>query len=681
MLLWYTRTLQERQGSPFFYPLAFAPQGLHTISLHYNPFLIGLMLPWSWISGPAFAYNLLGWIALTLSFLGTFRLTYLFTQSSVAATSAGIAYSLLSPAYFGMRAFGDHVNLAWGLGWIPWILYELERSRRTGWKSGPLIRAGLWWGLASSGSFYIPLLAIPAFLVYLWIACRAGALKKMVLQTMGVALLLVSPWAGAFLYIKHIDQLEGRPVSWLFWTSTDWKEVIRWNPYHLWWNSDPLYRGFFPSLGFTLVVTSLIGIIMAYLRRQGLASQALLVIAGIAACLATGAFLKWGSPLRTEWPSWWSDLFQFLWRIGYHLKPFFFENPTLPKSWKDLFVSPAFLLWMFMPLWEMVIFPYRYLALLGLGLYVCGAESWVRGLRHPVRNGIFILWLLEAATGQGEWIPWPPAVHPAFDWLHAQPPDGLIVDMVATPQVRIWSSGSVLLAPLFHNWPTLSGFEAVDPLWAKWLTTRYGPEVIAHPERLSAIGVRYILLHILASDWQENLWPGDRLERIGCFDPPAQPSPWNHRICIYHVRSQGLDRVTNVLLTAGWSGTESWGVWGDDLEAEALWITSDSYPARLDLQAFPLCPAEVPQRIEVRVNEAKIGEHQFSSCDEIHIHWRIPQSLIRRGTNVIRFRFAHAFAPALLTQGRNPDPRTLSVGFRRLWLTALIPQSSPDRRK
>ena len=671
LLLWYTRTLQEGHGSPFFYPLAFAPQGLHTISLAYTPLLIGLMLPWSLIGGPAFAYNLFGWIVLTLSFLGAFRLAYLFTRSSLAATAVGIAYSLLGPVYFGMRAFGDHMNLAWGLGWLIWMLYALERARRTGWSSGFLRFAGIGWGLAFSGSFYALPLAAPVLLTYVWMALRDGALRRVLVWTIGSAMLLAGPWAGAFLYAKYGNQLEGRPVTWLSWTSTDWKGTIRWNPYHPWLNSvsDRSAEASSPSLGLGIVVTSLVGMATARLRRQRLASWPLLGTAGIAAFLATGAFLKWGGPIPIDGPIWWNDLLRLLWAIGYRLKPAFFESPAVPADWEHHLVSPAFVFWVFIPFWEMMIFPYRYLALVGLGLYVVGAESWVRSGRPSVRAVVFTLWLLETIMGPGQWIPWPPAVHPAFRWLRARPPDGLIVDLAATSQVRIWSSGSILLAPLFHTWPTLSGFEAVDPRWAKWLTTRYGPEVLAHPERLSAIGVRYALLHMLNSSWEESVWPGDRLERVTCFDPPAQPSPWNHRICIYRVPSYGLDRITNVLLVRGWSGTEPWGIWAEGLTAEALWIVSSPHAARLDLQAFPICSAEASQRIEIWINETRLAAHSFPSCDEANLRWQIPVSLIRRGTNVIRFQFAYAASPAVLTRGRNPDPRPLAVGVRKLWFS------------
>lgn len=669
MLVWYSRTLHEGAGSPLFYPLVFAPQGLHTTSLHYGPFLIFLMLPWALLGGPAFAYNLLGWIALTIAFLGAYRLTYLFTRSSLAATAVGIAYALFSPAYFGMRAFGDHMNLAWGFAFCPLMLYELERSRRAGWRPTLLLRAGLWWGLGISGSFYTIPLNAPVFLIYGWLAFRNRALRKMLFQFAGIALLVSSPWTSAFLYTKYIDQLEGRPISWLYWTSTDWKEAVRWNPYHVIHDlmGQPAEASQ-PFIGQAVLVTSLLGIIISRIRRSRLASWPLLVIAGIATFLATGAFFRWGGPIHVPWPEWGQNLLNLLWQAGYRMKPSFLESPTFPQSWNNQLLSPAILLWIFLPYWEMVIFPYRYLGLLGLSIYITGAEAWVRNAGRFIQAGIFTLWILEAIHGPGKWIPWPPPSHPAFTWLRTQSRDGLIVDMVANPQVRIWSSGSILLAPLFHSWPTLSGFEAIDPLWSKWITTRYGPNLIASPERLRAIGVRYVLLHILSRDWREEIWPGDRLERIGCFDPPNQPSPWKHPICIYKIPSRGLDRITNVLLVQGWSGTEPWGLWAEGVEAEALWITSAAFPAHMELRAFPICSADRSQRMEIWINEIRIGEYRFSSCAEIYTDWKIPSSLVRQGTNRIRFRFAYALSPHTLTGGQNPDPRPLSVGFRRIWI-------------
>jgi hypothetical protein len=668
LLLWYTRAL-PRGDSPFFYPLAFAPQGLSTVSLHYTPFLIGLMLPWSALGGPAFAYNLLGWVAFTIAFGGAYRLTRLLTKEPLASIATGIAYALLNPAYFGMRAFGDHMNLAWGLAFTPWILYELERSRHAGWSPKPLWRAGLWWGLAASGSFYALPLNMPILIVYGTLAFRRGHGRSLLLRTVGLALLLSSPWTGAFLYAKSNEQLQGRPIAWLRWTSTNWRAVFRWNPYHpLQVLYHPPEEGDSPFLGLLLPITALSGILLTQVRRLPTASQPLLLSAAIAAFLATGGVIRWGAPVSIPWPPWLDMLFQALWQAGYHFKPEFFEEPRLPDSWHNLLISPGLALYALLPFWEMVIFPYRFLALTGLGLWVSGAESWSRLARPRIRMAIFSLWMLESLTGPGRWIPWPPTPHPAFATLRAQVPEGLIVDLAAVPQVRIWSSGSILMAPLFHGWPTLSGFEAVDPLWVRWLTGRYGSEILAHPERLSALGVRYALLHILSPTWEEARWPGGRMERLGCFEAPPQPSPWDHPICIYHIPSHGFPQLTNMLLVHGWSGIEPWGIWAERSEAEALWIAPQVSYALLELRAFPICPSPIPQRIEVWLNGIRIGAQQFSSCEEQDLTWEIPARWVRKGTNHLLFRFAYAVSPQTLTGGQNPDPRTLSVGFRRLWI-------------
>lgn len=657
-LAWYRRALFHLHVSPLFHPLAFAPAGWHVAKQHHGPFLIGLMLPWALLGGDAFAYHLMGWTTLTLAFGGMFRLAGLFTRDRWAATAAGVAYALFNGAWAAMRIYGDYLAVAWGCAALPWMAYALERARRSGWKAGRLALAGGIWGLGIAGSPYLLPLGGVMALAYGWGAWRRRRLRAFLGSVVGIALLLGGPWIALFLDAVRQDGLLGQTLGTALGNGYPWADAWVWNPNHLGRRGEgsspgrPIF-----SLGAIPTVSSLAGVALAAAGRRRLRSRRLLSIAVGGALLATGLAVKGAEPIRFPWPPALAAIYEAMWRIGHARKPDLFPTPTLPPDWSGMALTPALLLWAVLPFWEAAGTVWRFIALTALGLLVAGAEAWTRGAGPGIRRPLFALWLLEAAMAPLPMLPWPYAVHPAFEWLRDHPEPGAVVDAFADHTPGLHLSRVVVMATEYHRRPTLAGFPPFHPRWLEALQRGRGVLFRHRPDGLGRYGFRFLVVHNPPVDWRKWNWPFP-LER--CFDPPPMPSPWDYPICVFRIPDRGEPDFTNLWLLDGWSAPESWGVWAEGLTARALWPAREAgHLARLRLRAFPFCVPGQVQRIAVVFNGRPLGEGAFPDCGEHEIGWAIPGAWVRR-MNEFVFRFAYAAVPP------RGDLRRLAVGVRAL---------------
>ncbi len=665
-LAWYRRALLELHTSPLFHPLAFAPQGWHVAKQHHGPFLIGLMLPWSLLGGDAFAFHFLAWLIFSLAFVGAFRLARLFCRDAWLATAAGVAYALFNGAFAATQAYGDYLPVAWGAAHLALLAFALERARRAGWASRWLVRAGGIGGLGIAGTPYLLLLSGPMLLVYGWGAWRGRRLGRLLLYGWGVAALVGAPWLALFAHAFLQDQMLGQTLETAMGNGYPWAHALAWNPYHRWlrWRPPPAPPPVL-TLGMVPAGSSLLGLALARSRRPRLRSGPLLRIAALGACLATGIAARWDAPLRIPWTPGWTALAEAAWRIGHARKPDLFADPALPPQWADLTLTPSLLLWAAVPFWEAAGTVWRFIALTALGLTIAGAEAWSRVASPWLQRGLASLWLLEAIMAPPPMLPWPYAVHPAFEWLRRNPEPGAVVDAFADHTPGLHLSRVAVMATEYHRRPTLSGFTPFHPRWIERLQRGRGLLFRHRPDGLGRHGFRFLVVHNPPSDWAKWGWPFS-LER--CFDPPSVPSPWNYPICIFRIPDRGEPEITNLWLLEGWSGPEGWGIWVEGTEAYALWLAEAAEtPAALEWVAFPLCQPGKTQRLEVSWNGHRLGVEEFAGCAERTARWRIPDGWMRRGVNELRFRFAYAAVPV---QG---DTRRLSVGFRGIWVRADAP--------
>lgn len=660
-LAWYRRALLELHTSPLYHPLAFAPQGWHVAKQAHGPFLIGLMLPWALLGGDAFALNFLGWWTLSIAFAGAFRLTQHFARDRWLATAAGIAYALFNGTLAAMRIYGDYFVVAWGTACLPLLGFALEQARRRGWSSQWLARAGLIWGMGIAGNLYLISIAGLLVLVYAWGAGRRGRGGRFLVSMLGAALLVGGPWIGLFVHALLQDRMLGQSLETALGNGYPWAHALVWNPYHRWGNeaSAPAARPIF-TLGMIPAGSSLIALIGMGGRRRALGSRPVLRAAVLGAVLATGIAVNWTDPVHAPWASQAFGFYEAIWRIGHARKPELFREHALPASWESLALTPLLLLWAIVPFWEAVGTVWRFIALTALGLFTGGAEAWARMAPRGVRRGLAALWLVEALMRPIPTLPWPYAVHPAFEWLRQNPAPGAVIDAFADHTPGLHLSRVTVMATEYHRRPTLAGFPPFHPRWVERLQRGRGLLFRHRPDWLGQHGFRFLVVHNPPPDWAKWGWPFP-LER--CFDPPREPSPWNYPICIFRIPDRGEPALTNLWLLDGWSGPEEWGIWAEGTEAHALWLADRVEESMtLEAQAFPLCRPDERQRVEVFLNGRLLGAEVFADCGERSLRWRIPKGWARSGVNEIDLRFAYAASPS------PEDPRRLAVGFRGLWM-------------
>lgn len=665
-LEWYRRALTEGL-SPWMNPHVFFPQGWHPANLAHNPFLIGGMLPLAALGGDAFAYNMFGWLTLSIAFAGAYRLARTLVGDSWAATAVGVFYALFNSAYGAMREYGGHLHIAWGMALLPLVLWRLERARRQGWAFAPMAQAGILWGLAVAGQLYMGLLLGVPWLIYAVLARRVRRLLTFGLATVGPLIVISGPWVALFLWAFRQDDMVAHSFRLFLHTGLDWAYAFRWNPYSpLRWGmegkeGEGLAQAFTsPSLGLLPWLTGgIAGLWMIRLRRRPLSSGPLAVAALLSALLATGLVIRWqGSPMEVAWPPGLARLMEGIWAFGYRWKPGFFEHPAIPAEARNLLYSPLFFLWIGMPFTEMGAALTRFIGVTVLGGGIAAAEALTRSVSLWIRRGCFILWLIESVMRPMAFQEWPPPLHPAYAWLREAPP-GAVIEL--NPPFVTLHSSAALVATLIHGHPTVNGWGSFYPRWLSKLEHLILGNFPIHP--LEALGFRYVLIHR----------PSENMMRIfggldyQCWASPTQDSPWPNPICVFILPEGSYSRFTNVFLAQGWSAPEGWGIWAQGTEAMAIGVLSRTVTATLEIVAFPHCVPSENQSLEIWVDGQRLPQLTFEGCREMQIHLPIP-SRLHRGMHEVRFRFAYARSPAEATEGRNPDPRPLSVGFRRIWL-------------
>lgn len=663
-LQWYREALGKGQ-SPFFYPLAFAPMGWHTANLAHTPFLIGLMLPWAILGGEAFAFNIFGWIAMTLAFGGAYRLSLRRSRDPWIAAAAGMVYALLNTAYAGLREFGGHLHIMAGLALIPWLVLELEYCHAQGWKGSAWWRAGALWGIA--GSMHLQMLVIGGIPVLIYVVRKDGLWKSMrALILIGiVALAIAGPWLALFRWSFVEDQMQPHTLDLLAGTGYDWGFAFQWNPYSPLRNLIGPASGLprFPPIG---LLPWLIGgpvCVWSLARKRGpFASGRLLVAAGIGGLLATGVMLTWKGPIIFQWPAWLESIYQKLWRWGYLVNPDFLGASRIPPEYLNRLYSPLLLLGLLIPVLPYAAASARFVGLFVLGSVTAISEALTRVLScRLVRLAIGLAWMLELFSVAPTGWRWPSPLHPAYVWLDVQAKEGMALELGSDDKVL--RSSSTLVSTLYHRKPVVNGWGSFYPRWFVQLDQLVTGS-LDRAQRLSALGVRYLILH--GRPEGSALLSTIRDSPIRCFDPPRIESLWDEAICIVELQNHPLTRITNLFLVEGWSGAEDWGIWADSLFAKALWLTRRPSEFELEIRAFPLCPADTPQHMSIYVNDRLLATVLFQDCDEKQWAFVIPANLIREGWNALDLRFAYVRSPAEASGGKNPDPRSLAVGFRTL---------------
>jgi len=685
---WYDDAL--RAGvNPALYPLAFYPGGwqLATFGQSVGPALFLAMLPLHWIGGAAFAYQIAVLLTFVLAFGGTLALAGRF-MGRLGATVVALLYT-----FWGFRWFqtGGHLNFLLGSACLPWMIWALERAldSRAG-ETGVSGRRSLVW-LAFAGIAWAAAIAGSMYFVWIGGILMAGWL-------LGRRLGRQIDWRTAvigFAIPASMTLLLSLPALIAYWRASasigagshDLTEVNFWgaslNSLPLPYVFHPLlgsfstwiYRGInyeqaTTNLGLVAVVAAIGGWLVACAAANRRRWLPVLILTPVALILCLGLTLKWDN-VSVQW-SLFRPLNGALWQLGHLLKPDVFAEAQPPEPFDAAIPLPGMLLTAVVPLFERARVFARYILIAALGIFLLSGLAVTR-----VRWG-WARWLLAAALvfevipPPLERVPFPPAPHPAFEWLREQP-NGAVADLLAAHPgtLVLINRGETVWATRLHGKPAVAGASSVWPATTtfmnEWLATH--PHAFTGPTAVPLLrffGTRYLLLH-MTSDWEKEILEeakqNPELKFIRCFEPPSGPGAWPYPICALEVVPP-INAAVNLAPVEGWSGQEDWGVWAVGRESHASFIAMAHKPHRLTLEAFPNCIPGRTQALAIDVNGTQLTEHTWANCDPWATTIMIPESLVRLGGNDLVIRPAYAVAPA------EGDTRPLSVGFSKLRVDA-----------
>lgn len=679
---WYHEALFVQHVSPFFTPLIFHPNGWQTATLAHTPLLFSLGATLLALDATsALSYNLLVISSLLLAFSGTRRFFRNYA-GNLAATGAALVFT-----FIGLRwqRVDGHLHVLFATSILPWYLDSLfyalneegpnNTSRR--WRS--IIVPGLWWGLMIHFSLYAIFWGPLGFLIGGWRWFSAKRMRLLLGVTV-VALLLAAPLIALYLRASSIELPEklgilnlllgwsvsvdslfipsrNHPLAWV----RDWANALHSGPFN---ESSAMNFGVVTWL---LVLVALWQIIRN--KKQTVGYLAWLALVSLV--LSLGVLLRWDG--------WFFALprlarvDELLWSVGHALKPALFDSATPPVFFDQGIPLPAYLLAIFVPLWDSARVLARYAFVASIGLFGLAAFGIDR-LKRPLQWLLITLWLLESLPPLSGSVPLPPQEHPAYTWLRQQTLDADegIVDLTADPAQMV--SGEILYATQFHHKATVSGVGSFVPrqLFFIQKTLFADPNALSKAETaqlLLGYGARYALFHVhQPQDWAawDKIKANPTMRALDCYDPASVVSPWPYPICIAEILKPPLWPTINVLLDDGWSGSESWGVWAEGKQSTMRWVAARTQEKTLQIKAFPYCPASQPQTISIQLNGKMLADHQWQTCEEWQGNVTIAADDIVVGWNQLQFTYGYAVSPVDADGKATGDPRQLSVGFSQI---------------
>ncbi len=674
VLSWYGDAIRAGQSIST-YPLAFFPSGWRYSE---NLYMLLGMLPLHWLGGPAFAYNLVLLLTFVAAFIGAYLLARLFIDRFAATIAA------LLIAFWGGRWFHTygHVNVLIGSALVPWVLWTLTRGlraerRRLVW----LVLTGVLWALSMAGSLYFALLVGVA--VATWIA--GSLMAKTITWRTALVGLAVPATVAVALSMPAIYWLwsQGAESGATFYTIGEvnfWGASLNNLPIpsidHPWLG--PLARRIYQgipyeqastNLGMLASILAIVGLVGAFKRRAWLP---VIFLAGVTLTLTLGLTLKWDNEtVRLELLR---PVNAILWKLGYWLKPGFFASAQPPAPFDTGVLLPGTLVSAVIPMIELARVFARYALVAAVAVFLLTGLGLSMVRYRWARLTLAVVLIVEVLPAPMARLPFPPPVHPAFEWLRQQPMAGeSIADLIAahpsTPD--LFNEGETVFATLYHGKPTVAGASSIWPadtlFLYDWLAShQHSFWNLDMVPILRFYGVRYILLH-MRSEMEptilEEAKSNQELRFVNCF--PAVPGPWNYPICVLEVLPPHNPKI-NLVLQDGWSGQEDWGVWAEGTESAAFWVATAKQDQRLQIEAFPQCVEDRQQSIKVDVNGVAIGNYTWPSCDPWLGEIKVPADVVRLGRNDLTVHSAYTARPVDASNGQSDDTRKLSVGFTML---------------
>lgn len=687
---WYDEALRHGQN-PLVYSLAFHPQGWNLMTFALGPANFVLLLPLSWLGGPAFAYNVATLLTHVIAFAGALKLARGFV-SNLAAAVVALLYT-----FWGLRWYNNvgGLNIALVSAILPWMLWCLERGfaspRRLPWWYA---LTGALWAVCINSTLYSIWLGGVA--LFVWILGRLG-ISASNWRRVGPSILMLPIFAGVLslpmiaLYAQAIQAAAAPPFS-----------IYDVNVLGGSLNSLPIPSPSHPLLGGVarliyhgppdgepnLVNFGFVGFVMALVGAW--ASWRLprwrpvLMLAAVGVILALGLTLKWDDqPIKLGLLR---PLNELIWPIGYRLKPsFYFVGPHPPEGFTQVIPLPGLLLATLVPFFSQARVFTRYGLLASLTVFLLAGYGLDQVKRRWLRAGLAALLILEAVPPPTQSLVFPPSSHPAFAWLKQRSLDGDgIVDLYSDSDSRLAlvMGGHTVWATRDHQQATVAGTSSIIPghtaYLVRWLAEH--PHPAQNPDFVSLLRffrVKYLLLHMYGEGPAERLAEAKQskeLRFVECFPPVSAATLYRYPICVLEVLPSPTPSF-NVLFKEGWSGAEDWGRWIDGTEAHATWIATNKGEHQINLEAFPQCVPGRQQEVLVEVNGAPVATHRWMDCQPWSDSIPISGDLVKIGPNDMTIRAGYAARPADLEGGASSDTRQLSIGWSKLRVEEVVPQN------
>ena len=473
---WFDDAIRHGR-SLLIYPLNYFPEGWRVATHSAGMIIYVLLWPLYRLGGAAFAFNMAIVFSSLLAFAGAYLLARNYLNRVIAILPA-LMFTFGSLRWY--QAWNGRMQILIGSVCLPWMLWCLERAflaerRRKAW----LALAGVLWALAFMiGQYFVFLggISLAVWILFSPAGRPRSWTKKLVdlVFTCAVFAVVSAPWLlltlresaiadPPFYAIGEVNfsgaSLNSLPIPSLF-------HPVLGPLMRKLYAGEPWEQGA-ANLGLVMAITAVAGAIIV---RKDRTWRPVLLMTSIFLVLALGLTLHWnGQPV--QW-SVFRPLNETLWRLGHVLKPGFFAGLQPHAEFVNAVPLPGMLLTILVPFLERGRMFARYVLPASLGIYLLAGLVLTRIRWRWLQVMLAAVLIFEFLPPPLENLPYPPATHPAFEWLKQQSlgDQGILDTYAGNPSTLVLSiNGETLLATLYHNQPTAGGSAGVVPRHAVFL--------------------------------------------------------------------------------------------------------------------------------------------------------------------------------------------------------------------
>ncbi|MDW8054652.1 MAG: hypothetical protein RMJ86_08910 [Anaerolineae bacterium] len=677
--LWQTEFWRRAVLSGDFNLVSFSamwPIGTHMFSIAHNG--VGLLLlVFSLPFGSIAAVNL-GFIAsFILSFLGAKQLLHRFTSSPFLAS---VGATLATFAFGKTVAIRGHLHVSLGAAFCVWtmlvalLLVQTSDANR---RAMYALLAGILWGISIILHPYF--LFLSALMMLLPLLHGKGFFKYALFSAATAALLSFPYLAMFYQGREHMSSLPPNLAAFSAYPSSivllGWKAhaLPQLRSLTMELLGSVLARGEpgFYDWGILVWVFTLLALTAA--QKYPLpAKLPILSILVVALILSLGPV--WVDPPLL--PPLVASINGALWKLGSELKPSLFDHWSADLAGRVL-PLPAFPLYLFVPYFEMVRVPGRFLIIVGLCAVVLSV-AFLSKLPRPWQFFLGTIWLLELLPAPVSAHLAPTQPHPAHLWASH---NLALSEGVYTTSGPRWVYSSYLAG--IKSTSTIGSFVPSHTLYTAPLIPfshspyRLDDAVLANPDLVNILVRAQVRLVLLIPEEGRAAARNPHLRFLQCFPAPSEQFLYLSKttLCAFEVTKSPAEVHINIQPRRGFSGFEvgldkpDRLIWVIGKEAEAGWHLHSPDDHTIDVALRAFCPPNTSQTAEIFVNMHRVTRlHWSDNCWEPQSATiYLPRALLRQGWNAVVIKAASAARPIEHLKD-STDRRLLSVAVERLHL-------------